>query len=295
MSTASQLDSEDRQLARSLWQLLEPFHMLTYFAAESREVTDKMGCTGGWMSYFGLRAAPLGAVAPEIVVATFYNFHPDRVRRAIPEVWRIASPEEFVSARLSSVDAAMRRLLGEAVESPELAEAAELAREAALLAPIAGRPLAAANRALEWPTQPHLKLWHAQTILRESRGDAHVAALVSAGLDPCETLIAFAAAGRVDANYLRGARGWSQQEWADAGARLEARGLLMADGMLTKKGAAVRTWVEERTDLGAVSPWLELGRERRDRLVELARPLLGRIVDAGEIPATNPMGLVPSV
>jgi hypothetical protein len=269
--------------------------MVTYFAPESREVTDELGCRGGWMSYFALRAAPLGPVPAEIVVALFYNFHPDRVGRAIPAVWRTASPETFVAARLDSIDAAMRRLLGDALESPGLAEAAELAQQAALVAPIAGRPLAAANRALEWPTQPHLKLWHAQTILRESRGDAHVAALVSAGLDPCETLVTFAADGHADAEYLRGMRGWSEQEWADAGERLVERGLLSAAGVLTKEGAAVRASVEERTDLGAVSPWLELGQERRARLVELARPFLGRIVAAGEIPATNPMGLVPSV
>jgi hypothetical protein len=269
--------------------------MVTYFAAESREVTDELGCVGGWMSYFGLRAAPLGAVPPEIVVALFYNFHPDRVGRAIPSAWRAATPEQFVVARLRGVDAAMRRLLGDAIESSELAEAAELAFQAALLAPIAGRPLAAANRALEWPAQPHLKLWHAQTILRESRGDAHVAALVSAGLDPCETLVAFAAEGRTDGDYLRTMRGWSEQEWAAAGRRLVGRGLLSADGELTKEGAAVRAWVEERTDLGALSPWLDLGQHRRERLVELARPLLARIVQAGEIPATNPMGLVPSL
>lgn len=115
------------------------------------------------MSYFGLRAAPLGRVSAELVTATFYGFHPNRVHRAIPAAWHAASPSDLVVARLRSVDAALRRMLGDAVDSAGLAEAVELAREAAMAAPTAGRPLAAANAALRWPEEPHLVLWHAQT------------------------------------------------------------------------------------------------------------------------------------
>ena len=195
-----------------MWRALEPYHAVTYFAPEARAATDAMGCKGGWMSYFGLRAAPLGTTPPGVVTALFYNFHPDRVARALPAAWAVAEPERFLRARLSSIDEALRRLLGDAVASDELAEAAELAEEAAMAAPTAGRALAAANAALDRPEEPHLALWHAQTVLRESRGDGHVAALVAAGLDPCEALVVFAADGHVGAEPLRDWRGWASVE-----------------------------------------------------------------------------------
>lgn len=276
-----------------MWRALEPYHAVTYFAPESRDAATELGCKGGWMSYFGLRAAPLGAAPTALVAATFYNFHPDRVARAIPAAWDAAPPSEFLAARGRSVDAALRRLLGPKVESAEVAEAAELAREAALAAPTAGRPLAAANAALDWPAEPHLVLWHAQTLLRESRGDSHVAALVSAGLDPCEALVTFAADGRVDADALRDRRGWSSEEWAGASNRLVERGLLDAAGGLTAEGAALRTWVEDRTDLAAWPPWAALGEQRSERLVELVSPLVGEIMDKGGFLLDNPMGLQP--
>jgi len=272
---------------------MEPYHAVTYFAPESREVTTALGCKGGWMSYFALRAAPLGAAPAELVGATFYNFHPGRVARAIPAAWEAAPPSAFLAARTRSVDAVLRRLLGEVVDAPEIVEAAELARTAAMAAPTAGRPLGAANSVLEWPAAPHLVLWHAQTLLRESRGDGHVAALVSADLDPCEALVAFAAEGRVAPEALREARGWSPEEWTAAAERLVRRGLLDDAGGLTEDGVALRAWVEDRTDLGAAAAWVALGAERCERLVELAAPVVGLIVENGGFLATNPMGLTP--
>jgi hypothetical protein len=285
--------AEQPSLARRLWRALEPYHAVTYFAPESREITAELGLKGGWMTYFGLRAAPLGAVPAEVVTATFYNFHPQRVGRAIPAAWLAASPAALLDARTRSVDAALRRLLGDAVDAPELVAAAELAGEAALAAPVAGRPLAAANAALDWPTEPHLVLWHAQTLLRESRGGGHVAALVSAGLDPCEALVAFAADGRVGAEALRGHRGWSEDEWAAAARRLTDRGLLRAGGALTEAGAAARRWVEDRTDQLAAPSWDALGPSRSERLVEAVTPLVGLIIDGGGFVPDNPMGLRP--
>jgi len=276
-----------------MWRALEPYHSVTYFAPEPRAATDALGCKGGWMSYFGLRAAPLGRTPAGVVTALFYNFHPDRVARALPAAWELAEPGRFLEVRLRSVDEALRRLLGDAVDSPELGEAAELAQEAALAAPTAGRALAAANAALGWPSEPHLVLWQAQTVLRESRGDGHVAALVGAGLDPCEALVVFAADGHVEAEPLRDWRGWSTVEWSSAAGRLVARGLLDPAGRLTGHGTEVRAWVEERTDSGAMASWDALGERRCDRLLELAAPLVARIVDGGGFLPGNPMGLRP--
>ena len=214
-----------------MWRAVEPLHAVTYFAPEPRAFCDALGTKGFWMSYFAQRAAPLGAAPPELVTALFYNFHPALVARAVPDVWAVASPARFLQARSDGVDAALRRLLGpDTIASAELAEAAEIARAAALAAPTAGRALAAANAALGWPDAPHLVLWHAQTVLREQRGDGHVAALLTAGLDPAEALVLFAADSALDADWMRQRRGWSEQEWAAAVQRLVARGLFVADG-----------------------------------------------------------------
>lgn len=271
-----------------MWVLFETYHDVTYFTPESRAAADKLGCKGGWMGYFGMRAAPLGAVPPEMVISTFYNFHPWMVRRAIPDAWQIASPADFLATRLAGVDGALKRMLGPAVST--VSEAADLAQEAARHAPIAGRPLAAANAALESPSQPHLALWQAATVLRESRGDGHVAALVAAQLSPVETLVLFAAERKVSQAYMQKARGWSSEEWAAAESRLSDRGLL-SDSSITEAGTALRAEIEQLTDELASSPWHALGAEKTQRLAELLRPLVKVLADQNEAMHTNPMAI----
>jgi len=144
------------------------------------------------MGYFGTRAAPMGAAAPEAVVLGVLQLPPvARAPRTADRV-QIAEPARFLAARLTGADGALRRMLGQdTIDGAELAEAAELAVSAAAAAPTAGRPLAVANALLDQPTAPHLALWQASTLLRESRGDGHVAALIAACLDPCEALVLF--------------------------------------------------------------------------------------------------------
>jgi hypothetical protein len=278
--------------ARAMWVRYETYHDVTYFTPESRAATDALGCKGGWMGYFGMRAAPLGAVPPEVVIAVFYNFHPDKVARAIPDAWEVASPQAFLDTRLSGVDKALRRMLpGEVLAGKELAELASLLREAAGHAPIVGRPLGAANAALPWPDEPHLAAWQAATILRESRGDGHVAALLTAGLDPVETLVIFGADTGLEAGFLQAARGWPEQEWVWAEDRLIARGLLNQQAELTTEGMVLRRWVEDRTDQAATAPWLGIGEESTARVAELLTPIALTIARANEAMATNPLAL----
>ncbi|WP_134110840.1 SCO6745 family protein [Kribbella pratensis] len=283
--------------ARRMWKALEPFHAITYFSPETRQATDALGLKGGWMSYFGCRAAPLGAVGPELVAAMFYNFHPAMVARSLPDAWTYATPEQLLDARLTAVDNAVRRLFpdeppyqtvwsGDAVK-----RAAELARQAAELAPVAGRPIAAANAALEWPDEPHLVLWHATTILRESRGDGHVAALVAAELSPCQALVTISAAGGPSKEVFQLNRRWSDEEWATASDDLRSRGLLDADGALTDSGRALRQQVEDTTDALADQGWRALGDERAGELHDVVRPMSAVLMSAGLIPADNPMAM----
>lgn len=279
--------------ARRMWRALEPVHAMVYFAPEAQQLCEELGLRGYWRSYCALRSAPLGAVSAQVVTALFYTFHPGLIARAIPQAWRLAPPQRYVAIRLEAVDRALRRLLGaDFVTSPQVAEAAELARAAAEAAPITGRALGAAVAALPWPTEPHLVLWHAQTVLRELRGDGHIAALLTAELDPVEALVAFGADTGVDAEILR-SRGWSAQEWDAAADRLRDRGLLDAHGQLTLAGQALRREIEVRTDELAEAPWHELGDARAERLVELVTPVSKQIVARGGFPTRNPMGMRP--
>lgn len=287
----SQSNQLDLSSARTAWKTLEPYHAMIYFAPEAREAYIAAGLKGYWMGYFASRAAPLGAVPASVVTATFFNFHPRMVARAIPDAWRFSSPERALLARFQAVDATLRRLLGAQVDSTEVAEAAELAKEAVAGCSVAGRSLFAAYHDLPWPVEPHLVLWHAATLLREFRGDGHVVALLAEGLDGCEAHLTLVGTGNVPRETIQPHRGWNDEEWEAAGQRLQQRGLLDESGLLTPTGIALRQAIEDRTDQLALPPWQHLGREQLTRLLSLVRPLSTTIVDQGGVPMPNPMGL----
>jgi hypothetical protein len=281
----------DASLARRLWWALEPYHAMVYFAPEARAAYDAAGLKGGWMGYFASRSAAMGPVPAEMVLATFYNFAPALVRRAIPDAWRRSSPERVLAARSQGAAAALARLLGDGTGSPELAEAAELARRAAEAGDPAGRPLFAGHASLAWPEEPALVLWHAATLLREFRGDGHVAALLGAGIDGCEANVLAVGTGAVPAELLRGARGWSEADWSAAAGRLEARGLLDGAGAATDAGRAARAAVETATDELAMASWRHLGPDGCARLEALLAAPRERILAGGGFPFPNPIGL----
>ncbi|WP_314613442.1 SCO6745 family protein [Streptomyces stackebrandtii] len=282
-----------------MWHLLEPLHALLYYAPEAFDEAAALGYDTAerWPSYFAWRSAPLGAPGPARVASAFYSFSPAMVARYVPGVGEgsdevpAADPAAVLAARLRAVDRTYRTVLGEdTVMSPELAEAAALARRAAEAAGTEGRPLAAANAALPWPEAPHLVLWQAATILREHRGDGHLAALLVAGLDPVEALVSFAAIGAAPEPVFE-SRGWSASEWEAARERLTARGVLDADGAVTDEGRALRAEVELRTDELAAAPWAALGPEDTARLAELLGGPWLSAIGSGLLPAENTLGI----
>jgi hypothetical protein len=282
--------AQEEQAARLVWQYGEPIHAVLFFAPETRVATDALGLHGGWMSYFGCRAAPLGAVPAAVVTSIFYGFHLRRVERAIPDAWACAEPRKLIDARLSAMDAALGRLLGEAIDGPDIRRAASLATAAVHAADFSGRPLGAANAALADPGAPHLQLWQALGAMREHRGDGHVACLVANEVDPCESLVMQAATGRSERESLRTNRGWSDEEWRAAVARLRERGWLDDNERPTPPGAEARDAIEADTDRLAATLVATLG-ARVVELVEAMRPLAERIMAAGEVPTLNNMGL----
>lgn len=284
--------SNDNGRVRQMWHLLEPLHAVLYYAPEVFEEAKALGydTSERWPSYFALRAAPLGAPGARQVASAFYSFSPRMVAEHVPAVWDVAAPQAVIAARTRGIDRAYRALLGERTDNPDLVEAAALARRAAEAAHTEGRPLAAANAALPWPEEPHLVLWQAAMILREHRGDGHLAALLTAGLDPVEALVSFAAIGAAPTEVFA-SRGWSEHEWAAARERLTSRGLLDADGTATDAGRALRADVEHRTDELAAAPWQALGAEDTARLADLLGPLWLEVIGSGILPRENTLGI----
>jgi hypothetical protein len=278
-----------------MWRVYDTLHAVTYFAPEADEEFRGCGLKGFWMGYFAGRSAPMGAVEPAVTTATFYNFAPRLVTRALPDAWGFASPAAVLEARLAGVDRAFGRIFGSDRSGSDLASAAAIARRAAESVTTVGRPLAAANAALAWPDDPMLVVWQATTILREHRGDGHVAALVEAGLNGLEAHISFVGAGGVTRGVLQPARGWSDEEWEGAERAMVARGWLdeTDPGKLTLVGAAARQQIEEATDRMAVEPWQKIGDEATAELRALLKPMAARIAELGLIPVLNPIGLDP--
>ena len=261
----------DPGTARKVWRTLEPYHGMIYFVPEAAEEYGHLGIHGRH-GYFASRSAPMGAVTPEVVISTFFNFNPAVVHAAIPAAWHVAEPAAIVMARFRAADRALRRVLGAEVEGDDVVEAAALVREAASAASCDGRPLAAAHAALPWPDEPHMVLWHGASVLREHRGDGHIAALTLAGVSGIEALVMHAATGDVPSAILQTTRAWPDEAWSEALARLTERGWTHADGSFTDEGRAVRDDIEGATDRAAAAPWGAIGGDGCARLRELVRP-----------------------
>lgn len=281
------------ETARAMWHLLEPIHAVAYFAPECHDRYRELGLTGFWMGYFASRAAALGEASPELVTATFFNFHPAMVRRALPDAWALASPESVLAARTEGATAALNRISTPRTTptDTQLEEAAELLQVAVAGCSLDGRALFAALRSVAVPTEPMARLWHLSTLLREHRGDGHVAACLAHGINGLEAHVTLAATGMVPRGVLQPNRGWSDEEWADAERRLHDRGWLDDHYALSPEGRTGRRSIEDLTDRLAADPSVALSVQQTARLRDLLATLTRAIGESGAIPAVNPMGL----
>jgi hypothetical protein len=278
--------------ARRLWTALETLHDVTYFADAVRPAGIELGLKGFWMTYFAWRAAPLGPVPAAPVVAMFAGFHPGTVARALPDAWSRTTPQACLEARAAVSTAALR----EAGADPEACgQAAAVLAPVAAAADPAGRPLGAANAALELPGDPLGRLWQLATTLREHRGDGHIAVLVTEGIAGPQAHLLQAAAGRFSQAVIQRARiGWSDEEWAALADTLRGRGLLGPgpELTLTPAGRTLLDSVEARTDELAWSGGLvALGEHGVEEVLTLLRPSVRAVAASGMLPEINPTGL----
>lgn len=276
--------------ARRLWKLLEPIHAVGYFSPEPIALLKEAGYRGYWMGYFAARSAPLGTVPAEMVHAVFYNFAFSHVSRALADAWTFAPPEAAHEARLTGAVAALRRHLGPLAD--DVARAASLASRAALGAPTEGRALYAALRSLPVSEDPLTLLWDAATLLREHRGDGHVATLLTAGIGGRESHVFHALANGTSPSVYATSRNIHETEWDALVSGLRSRGLVTDDGhSLTDAGWETKAGIESTTDALAATAYATLEPAEVDELIALLRPLAKAVVASGEIPGQSPMGL----
>lgn len=269
-------------VARRMFDLTEPVALVNFFSDEPNDEMAALGFTTYWDGYFAGRAAPLGRVPAEVVDAAFYSFGPGEAARHIPKVWDTTTPEEAHAARQRGCVAALRRILGDLADSPGLARAADLLARAATSAPVEGRVMYAALRAMSVPTEPVARLWFAANMLREHRGDGHVVALMVEQVDRTEAHVFLAidtgvqppeSFGRIHhlpAAYLAGVM-----------SGLRARGLVDPDGRFTEAGRATKDRIEALTDALAAAPYVSLPPSDLEELMAVMEPIAARLRDAG--------------
>jgi hypothetical protein len=242
------------------------------------------------MGYFAARSAPLGSAPAAVVTAVFYNFSPSHVARALPAAWESTSPATVLRARETSAVAALRRC-GVTADGEGVRTAADLLAKAAACAPTDGRPLFAANHALPWPDEPVARLWHATTLLREQRGDAHVALLVANGVSGRDCNVLHSVADRVPRDFIMRSRQYDDDEWRDCSERLAARGFLDPVGALTDSGHDFKRHLENATDELALQAFDALDDAELELLFGALTPITRAVIGGGDIPAATPMGL----
>ena len=271
----------DTTLARKMWRTLEPYHGFIYFSpARVRARTARLGVTGQ-DGYFASRSAPMGAVTGEVVVATFFNFNPALVAPGVPGgVGGRAALRRWPRPASGAVDTALREALGDAVTARDIETAAVIARRAAEAAPRRVGRSTPATPSLAWPDEPHLALWHAITLLREFRGDGHIAALVDEGLDGCEALVTHGADGAVPPRSSSRPRGWSDER---VGRRRPLAARTAAGSTATprprrRRGPPAHRGPHRRAGHGAVAGDR---RRRRRRAASLVRPFSRAISESG--------------
>lgn len=272
------------KLSRQSQKAFEPFTAMIFFAPEAFANYKALGLRGR-QSYFCSRSAPLGKLPGEVVAAIFYNFNPAFVIEQVNSGWAVTTPEAILAARNAAVTEALHRLLDPAEGQEDLAgqveQALPLVKKATAGLPLAGRALFAGHTALAWPEEPLAALWHGVNLLREFRGDGHIAALMSEGISGAESILLQAAfSTRISLNFLLRSRVWDEAAVQAAQERLAERDLLR-DGALTEKGQAVRERIEATTDRLDTLPFENLGAEASQELIGLIGSLSQRIVDRG--------------
>ena len=269
----------DTSLSARLGGITNLVHGFIYFAPEAMSEYEALGLRDA-QQYFAVRAAPYGTVDADLVMATFFNFEPGYVASGIDQVWEIASPDDIQRARMRAAGVVLRKHCPDLADS-DVAEASDIAMNMINGVGFEGKPLAAANRSVTEPEDSVERLWQRITVLREWRGDIHVAALVAASVDAVEALILHAATGVVPKAALARSRKWSRESWQDGVDSLVSQGLINEDESFTETGQAFRDDIETRTDVACQALVDAVGEDSTKRFIELLKSIRRGLLDGG--------------
>jgi len=268
-----------------LWNLIEPIASSVYFSPECHSNYGKLGLNEFGPAYFCSRAACMGQVPGEVVVATFGVFSPAVVLPAVAAGWARATAEALLEARENGQRDALVRMLGDlATDKDRLTRATELMRRAADAAPLAGRSLFAGLRSLGFPGDLVGDFWRAADVLREHRGDSHILAWSALRISPVEiNLLTELWWGQRVGGYVR-TRGWTAEEIEAALDALRQRSFVDGDpAAFTPQGEELRAVIEEMTDQGETEVIAALGDDTEELLTLLA-PVADAILQAKGYP-----------
>jgi hypothetical protein len=264
-----------------MFELVEPIATVTFSDVPNEAFLD-IGMRNYWDGYFAGRAAPLGTAPAEVVHAVFYNFADGEVARHIPWVWGKTTPREAIAVRERGSAAALRQMIGALADSPGLVRVADLATRAGVSAPTEGRALYAGLRALDVPQEPVARLWHAATLLREHRGDGHIAVLVAHGIGGTEAHVLLALSLGMRAEEFGRVHHLPEAQLAAVVEGLRGRGLVDAAGGLTDAGRETRERIEALTDERAAPAYAVLSPDELDELVAGLEPIAAAVEAADD-------------
>jgi hypothetical protein len=267
--------------ARRLRDALEPVAMHAVWSRATNAALAERGLnflTG----YVCGRGAALGAVPSAVVAATFAVFEPGLIDQLWNEGRSHIDLDELIGVRDRATASSLRDILGGAATEADVTRVADVLEGAVADVDGTGRVLFAALRAQPRLDDPYGRLWRAADLVREHRGDSHIAAYVAAGMDPVRMGVLSETWVGYPVGEYSGTRAWPEEVQAAAVARLEADGLI-ADGAITERGRSVRDDIEATTDAAQAELTEALG----SRLGALTEELDGwskLCVEAGAFP-----------
>jgi hypothetical protein len=266
--------------ARRLRDAIEPIAMVHVHSAEAREQYEALGLDR-FSGYVVGRAGTLGLPPATLVVAAFGVFEPETLAGIYESALTVTTVPEVLAAKQAGALRCLHRVLGEPTRDTE--QVVTVLRAGLAGAPLLGKPLFAGHTALDWPGDAWGRLWHATNLLREFRGDAHLAALIAHGIGALESnLLTEAHLGLRLPEYTR-TRSWSDADITTARDDLVDRVLLTPDGALTGRGAALRRDVEDATE-AALDPVLEGMEHGLDLVVDRCTAWSAALREGGAFP-----------
>lgn len=264
--------------ARRLRDAIEPIAMHAVWCARTNERLAEAFGLEFLGAYVWGRASALGDAAPGVVAAAFAVFEPSFLTAVLTDARAKASWSDLVAARDAATAESLRELLG----GEPVHDVIDVLRRGIDAADPAGRPLFAGLAGREWPSDEYGQLWRACDILREHRGDSHVAACVAAGLDAVEMNILTEVWLGMPLYAYSASRVWSPDALGAATDRLRSRGLLDGD-VLTPAGQRFRDGIEAATDQAQSRVVTTIGAELHDAVTRL-EALSSKLIDGGAFP-----------